>query len=231
MLDAYNRKARLAPAALASFPSALFLIAAAVKPTAESSLCAVGVAALTLLICTLVRDRGRAIEPALWRSWGGPPTSARLRWASDGQGTTRSIHKRVFAATAVSLPDAAAQSDDPVEAERVYEHAVLVLRELTRDEALFPLVAAENAEYGFRRNLFGLRGLGLATATVTLAASAVLLVDGHTRFVLPAVASIIAISSWRWVISPEWVRLAADRYAERLLGAAVTISSESASDS
>jgi hypothetical protein len=227
MLDAYNRKARLAPAALASLPGALFLIAAAVKPTAESSLCTAGVAALTLLMCALVRDRGRAIEPGLWRSWGGPPTSARLRWGSDGQAATRSLHDRVCAATNVSLPDAAAQSDDPAEAERVYEHAVLVLREHTRDEALFPLVAAENAEYGFRRNLLGLRGLALATAALTLAASVPLLVDGHTRYVLPAVASVIAIGGWRWLISPDWVRLAAERYAEQLLGAAVVISGDS----
>ena len=92
------------------------------------------VAALTLLICTLVRDRGRRIESGLWETWGGPPTSLRLRWGpTDAQAKTRSLHKQVTAATGVALPDAVGQASSPTEADRVYEQAVLVLRERTRD--------------------------------------------------------------------------------------------------
>jgi hypothetical protein len=230
MLDAYNRKARLAPAVLAGLPGVLFLIATAVKPTAESSVGAAVLAALTLLICTLVRDRGRRIEPGLWEAWGGPPTSVRLRWGRPGaEATTRSLHQRVSAATDVALPDADRQASDPAEAERVYEQAVLVLRERTRDSTAFPLVAAENAEYGFRRNLLGLRPLALAGAGITLAASTVLLADGHARFAVPALASVVAGAIWLRLIGPVWVRLAAERYADRLLGAAVTLTDRSAS--
>jgi len=82
MLDAYNRKARLTPAILAALPGLLFLVATAVKPTPESSLGAAVLAALMLLICALVRDRGRRIESGLGERWGGPPTSLRLRWRS-----------------------------------------------------------------------------------------------------------------------------------------------------
>jgi hypothetical protein len=34
---------------------------------------------------------------------------------------------------------------------------------------------------------------------------------------------------WLWLIGPGWVRLAAERYADRLLGAAVTLNAGSAS--
>ena len=230
MLDAYNRKARLTPAILAALPGLLFLVAAAVKPTPESSLGAAVLAALTLLICTLVRDRGRRIESGLWERWGGPPTSLRLRWRpTDTQAKARSLHEQVTAATGVALPDAVGQASSPTEADRVYEQAVLVLRERTRDPAAFPLIAAENAEYGFRRNLLGLRPLALAGAAITLVASSVLLADGHARFVVPALASVAAGGVWLWLIGPGWVRLAAERYADRLLGAAVTLNAGSAS--
>jgi hypothetical protein len=224
MLDAYNRKARVAPAVLAALPGVAFLIAAAVKPTAESSPGAVVLAALTLLICTLVRDRGRRIEPGLWRAWGGPPTSVRLRWGPPGtEAATRSLHQRVSATTDIDLPDADDQASMPDEAERLYEQAVLVLRERTRDPSAFPLVAAENAEYGFRRNLLGLRPLALAGAAITVTASGVMLAEGHLSFLVPAVASLVAGGVWFWLIGPSWVRLAAERYADRLLGASVTL--------
>lgn len=224
MLDAYNRKARFAPAILATLPGVLFLIATAVKPTTESSPGAVVLGALTILICTLVRDRGRRIEPGLWRTWGGPPTSVRLRWGSPyTEATTLSLHERVSAATGIALPDADNQASMPGEAEHLYEQAVLVLRERTRDPATFPLVAAENAEYGFRRNLLGLRPFALAGTAITVMASGVMLAEGHPRFIVPAVASLVAGSVWFWLIGPAWVRLAAERYADRLLGASVTL--------
>jgi hypothetical protein len=224
MLDSYNRKARLTPAVLAVLPGLLFLVAIAIKPTPESSVSAVVLTALMLLICTLVRDRGRRIEPHLWEEWGGPPTSLRLRWGPPNtEATTRALHKQVTAATGVALPDAAGQAGSPAEADRVYEQAALVLRERTRDQSVFPLVAAENAEYGFRRNLLGLRPLALAGAAITLAVSSVLLVDGRTRFILPALGSVAAGGVWLWLIRPRWVRLSAERYADRLLSAAVTL--------
>lgn len=224
MLDAYNRKARLAPALLAGIPALTLLIATALKPTAESSEFAAVVAALTLLICSLVRDRGRRLEPVLWNAWGGPPTTARLRWRSrQDPAATRSMHDRIQAATGVCLPDAHEEAKAPEQADHEYEQAVLILREKTRDTGAFPLVFAESAEYGFRRNLLGLRPLALAGAALTLAVSIALTASGHPRFIAPAVASLTAAAGWWWLIRPDWVRLAAERCADRLLAAAITL--------
>jgi hypothetical protein len=224
MLDAYTRKARLAPAVLAGLPALVLLIAAALKPTAESSQAAALIAALTLLICSVVRDRGRRIEPELWRAWGGPPTTARLRWLSPEEtAATHSLHERVTATTGIALPDPPSEANAPEQADRDYEHAVLVLRERTRDTTAFPLVFAENAEYGFRRNLLGLRPLALAGTAITLVASIALIASGNPRYAAPAAVALSAAAVWWRLIRPDWVRLAAERYADRLLGAAVTL--------
>jgi hypothetical protein len=152
-------------------------------------------------------------------------TDAR-RWGSQSNDAEiRSLHQRVSAATNIPLPDADLQANGPVEAERIYEQAVMILRERTRESSAFPLAAAENAEYGFRRNLLGLRPLALFDAGVTLFAAVALLAGGHARFAVPAFASVVAIVLWLRLITPRWVRLAAERYADRLLGAAVALPS------
>jgi len=88
----------------------------------------------------------------------------------------------------------------------------------------FPLVFEENCNYGFRRNLFGLRSLGLSIATLGTAAIAVL-IFGHLRSRVPLTPLIIpfglinaiALLLWLFWIKADWVRISADAYAERLL--------------
>ena len=36
-----------------------------------------------IVVCGLVRAAGRRLEPALWASWGGAPTTRRLRFRED----------------------------------------------------------------------------------------------------------------------------------------------------
>jgi hypothetical protein len=55
----------------------------------------------------------------------------------------------------VGWPDPASQVADPAEADRRYDEAVGILRRRSRRADEFPLVAAENAVYGFRRNAYG----------------------------------------------------------------------------
>ena len=49
-----------------------------------------------------------------------------------------------------------------------YGSAVDELRRLTRDTERFPLVYKGNTEYGFRRNLLGLKKIGLGVAIAAL---------------------------------------------------------------
>lgn len=92
------------------------------------------------------------------------------------------------------------------------------LRDLTRDDSRFKLVAEENAEYGFRRNCLGLRPLAIFVASVVLVASGVLiLVGSHSQFLISAAVSALSLAFWIMVVRNNWVRSAADRYAVRLL--------------
>ncbi len=220
MLDAYSRRARLAPAALAAGPPVVLAGGSVLALERTGGVLGFLFAALLLALCGLVRSRGRSIEPRLWSGWGGAPTTAILRWSGPvPEHTQRRRHVLLESILGEALPTRAEEEADPKGADRRYETAVAALRDLTRSRSEFPLVAEENAEYGFRRNALGLKPVALAIAAATaLAAVALAVIDHAPGHFLPAgAAAVAAIVAWAVVVRPAWVRAAAERYAERLL--------------
>lgn len=228
MPDAYTRKARIAPAVLVGVPGGALLIAGAISPENVIRVGGVFLGAIGIVVAILVRDAGRNAQPALWAAWGGPPTTSRLRWRSGNpEPAVQRLHEHVEVATGERLPDAASEAADPDEADRRYEEAVGVLRGRTRKADEFPLVAAENADYGFRRNAYGVRSYGIAAALVGVVVSIAFAVLGSgatttrvDRWVPASVVSALCLGFWLLIVKPEWVYLAAENYADRLLEAA-----------
>jgi hypothetical protein len=226
-LDAYTRRARLAPALLAATPGLAVIAASALSPGTTVRVLGVALGAVGLAVCGLVRDRGRQIEPGLWASWGGNPTVQRLRWReAEDHEAVRRLHGRLNELLDDPLPDEGTEADNPAAADRRYDEAVAVLRERTRDTSRFRLVFAENMEYGFRRNALGLRPFALVIAGVAFVLSVGLLIWGHgdqagrwTRWGISAAISSLSIFYWWRVVTPEWVHRPAELYADRLLGA------------
>jgi hypothetical protein len=229
MLDAYSRRARLMPAALAAAPATVLLGAGISVLKGIASVTAIILGAIAIALCGLVRQAGRRLEARLWESWGGPPTTRLLRWR-DGTSTaaTERLHARVSAALGCPLPTRAEEANDPEDADLRYQEAIAALRELTRDRKQFPLVAEEVAEYGFRRNTLGLRPIGIAVAaaiTITSLAALVAGDAGHpTRFIIAAAVGALAVLGWTLGVRPQWVRTSAELYATRLLETAETLS-------
>jgi hypothetical protein len=71
------------------------------------------------------------------------------------------------------MPTLEEQRTDPEAADRSIDDFVAVLRARTRDSSKFPLVIAENANYGFRRNSLALRAWAVGVASSTLVVSAI----------------------------------------------------------
>lgn len=220
--DTYVMRAQLGPAALAAGPAVLLGFGALSSIEGAGSVVAFILAAVLVVVCGVVRGFGRRLEPGLWQSWGGPPTTQLLRWsdASDPRAMGRR-HALLSAVLGESLPSPEEETLDPAGADARYVVAVSVLRQRTRNGPAFRLVAQQNAEYGLRRNCLGLRPVALAVAAAVLAASTVLLIvqGGGWNFVLAAGVSILALLAWGFLVTPDWVRTAADLYAQRLLEA------------
>ncbi len=115
---------------------------------------------LTFWLTQVARDRGKRLEPDLYQSWGGKPTSIMLRHRDRSlPDQLKERYKSLLLRQVpnIRLPSEAEENRDPAAADDAYEAAVAWLRTATRDRARFPLVAQESVYFGFRRNLLALR--------------------------------------------------------------------------
>jgi hypothetical protein len=228
--NAYVRRARLQPAMLVALPLGLATLAWSPGGVVGWSL----VWSLfvfcggTALMAQVARDRGKKKEPELFRSWGGKPTTRLLRHRDAPNKTLlgRRHQKLQRLVKGVKIPSVDEELADPGMADEVYEACTAFLLEKTRKKAEFPLVFEENCNYGFRRNLWGMKPLGASIALLGTLAVALLLILNHRSGVSPspivlvcAVLNLLLLLGWLIWFTPDWVRLAADAYAERLLAA------------
>ena len=220
-LDSYVWKARVLPAVIASLPVALLAFAWWPEASPDWKTLS-GVVVIWLAIAGVVEqfvtDRGVQIERKLFETWGGRPTTHRLRYRSGSDARELELlHRRLEIVCGMTLPTRKMEERQPDNADRQYEACVDILREKTRDHSL---VHAENCNYGLRRNLLALKPLGLLLALGSLAT---MVVVGSTRGLLLSVELWIAIMGnllllgmWLIGIRPNWVRRAAERYARQL---------------
>lgn len=120
--------------------------------------------AFLFLLAQLGRDRGKAIEPSLYRMWGGKPSVAMLRHRNSRIDRHTKRRWRTCLESRVPglvLATAAEEAQCPAEADEGYESATIWLLTQTRDPGRFRLLQAENLSYGFRRNMLGLKPCAL----------------------------------------------------------------------
>ncbi len=215
-LDAYERRARLAPAYIVLAPAIVAVVVGAheyitVTTSLASLLVSLGV---PFLLVQPVRDRGKAAEPKLYEAWGGAPATAALRATNDDPRTPQR-RQRAAAAAAATLPSAADQERDSAGSDLRLQAVIDVLiRERNKDTVL----RAELADYGLRCNLYGVRVAGTTIAAIVVAVAAADLVvqairhGGLINGAIMLTFSLVALIGWSQV-RPDWVRKAADRYA------------------
>jgi len=224
VFDAYTVRARLAPAVAAVLPALAMLGVAFLGGDDVSKIPFIVIGAAGLVVTGLVRDRGRALEPGLWRSWDGAPTTQRLRWAGAlDKAAVAARHEQLQQLTGRQLPDGAAEASDPPGADARYAEAVGILRQRTRDPDKFRVLFSENCDYGFRRNSLGLKAFALPLAVLAGLASAAVLVEGvgesgfdAGRWILALVVSVVLAGYWALIVKPQWVHRSAERYTDRL---------------
>lgn len=162
--DTYALRARLVPAIVAGAPA--FALATILISWASFNftqlVAAIGLTALFSVFNNVARQRGKAIEPVLYEKMGGMPSVVMLRHADDTFDAVTKAKMHAFLAQKLSEipPTADDEKADPAAADGFYKRGCDWLRENTRDAKKFPLVLSENINYGFHRNLLGLRTPG-----------------------------------------------------------------------
>lgn len=236
LTDSYSRVARLYPAVLGFLP--FFWTALALDPKAlafdASHLVGVGLvaSAVVAFLTSVARSRGKVVEKQLLDSWGTWMTTIILRHRN---GTLDPVTKGRYHArlqtlcTDLVLPTTLEEAQDAPGADAKYRAATTRLIERRRD-AKYKMLHKENAQYGFRRNLLGLKPLALTVALLAAAVTLAVEVFGFTQ-TSHSFGTLFADATVRWpvyasfladvgyalffalIVRPHFVRQAAEEYA------------------
>ncbi|QOV38783.1 hypothetical protein IM697_10620 [Streptomyces ferrugineus] len=194
------------------------------------------------MLSVLVGNSGRRAQDRMYERWGGRPTTQLLRTRdeSSNPGQRDIWRQAVEGVTDVQLLSKRREAANPVAADQVIEAATDQVRHLGQDPR-FPMVAAENAAYGFERNMWGFRWIGRFVALACLVAIGLAcLLARYTSFLVStgaaisgALINVAFLIGWCLVPSEERAKDAGFRYARQLLHAVIQVSrieSSSATD-
>ena len=226
--DTYERKARLYPALLLVAPVIIVVLAMlSTKLSAVESMTA-GVVGFggAFLLTQVARDAGKKREKQLFVEWGGLPSIAIFRHSDDRLDpvTKARYHKKLSSLVKeTKAPSVDEEKVDPVAADVIYSAWSHYLRVSTRDTKKFSLLFHENVNYGYRRNIVGLRPIGIVVCILSLLAAVARIYvvynsTGQWDVAVLGASGLCAILLLLWLFRfrPDWVRVPAEAYAARL---------------
>lgn len=237
--DSYSRIARIYPALLTLAP--VIWTTMALHPELATDGAGKAIVAGTsfigglTLLSVMARSLGKRVEKRLNATNGTWRTTIVLRHRDTtiDSYTKRRYHKRINELCKdFALPTADEEAQNPQDADARYRSATKRLIEFRRD-AKYRLLHKENALYGFRRNLLGLKPIGILVILLAIVLSLLgwfhgapsslsdihaLLNDVSNRWPVytAAVANTVYLLLWVVIVRPQFVHQAQDEYAAAL---------------
>lgn len=184
---------------------------------------------ISMLLGQIGRDMGRMKQAALWKSWGGPPTTQYLRHKDTTFNPVlrKKCHRRLeVLLPEINIPTPDEENSNPKGADNVYSACTSFLISRTRDHKKFPLVYKENVNYGFRRNAWAMKPFAIILSITGIAICGFFIWFNRrhsgvfsTDLIVAVLLNLLILMFWVFWINPGWVRIPANAYAERLLEA------------
>ena len=227
--DHYERKARLAPGLISVLPAIPAVGAFGWSSTGwvETLVGGSGVGVLlSILLSHLASAMGNQFQKKLWPNWPyDSPTNSLLFPGSEGVSKQQQNlwYQSIKRSTGIDIPKAVADGE---EIQEVINDAVRSLRNILWDRPEAKRVQMHNIDYGFARNLAGLRMFWVPISIIsTLICWAAYFYWGLDIMIYSAAStgiSVISVAFAFWVL-PTYVRTKAVHYAESFFGALLEI--------
>lgn len=234
--DSYDRKARLYPALLVLLPPVITIYAFlnGEVEILESLLAIVAGTGGMYFLTQVARDNGKKKEPLLFQEWGGMPSVAIFRHRDNKlDAITKRRYHKIMTDLIPESPAITAQNEkrNSQKTDQTYFAWSNFLRIHTREKKKFPLIFAENVSYGYRRNIFGMRALGIWLCSLSMLACGL----GNPAYLYfrynqifwqnppdPLLLCSFFLASglllfWIFHVRKDWVKIPADAYAQRLV--------------
>lgn len=231
--DPYERKARVIPGLLVALPLLvpLLCVYGAKHPVLTGVIGLLGGCGAVYLLASIARGRGKMLEEALVKKWGGMPTTIILRHRNNflDNISKQRYHYAISAKLGITMPTATEELADYDKADDIYIGATRRLRELTR--ANKQLLLKENIAYGFHRNMLAMKPAGIVSCFLGIIYGLLIAKVLHvtppywvpSNFTDPGLAagltlliSFILLAAWLLYFDQNAVKRMGFVYAERL---------------
>jgi hypothetical protein len=189
-----------------------------------TSFAALGV--FSFLLAQIGRDNGKKKEKGLFESWGGKPTSIILRHSNDHLDvhTKKRLHAKLEQTIPnIKIPTHEEEQENIQAADAIYDSCTKYLISKTRDSNKYSLLLKENINYGFRRNLWGMKTWALLIIFSCFLVHSLMATGKFTAissvsskdWILLGIFSLFLLF-WLFIVNREWIKMTAFAYAERL---------------
>jgi Flp pilus assembly protein TadB len=227
LADAYERKARLSPAVVTILPALVLILS--LKTGNESwalkLLTAGGVGGVLLIaLAQFASAAGNRFSDEFWPPKGGLPTGRWLRPSDVHHSTAQKQQWYAAVKLLTGLDIAETLTARPKEQDSIIEDAIRQVRYKLRGKAVARMLDLHNQEYGFARNLAGLRWVMLGFAALGAGGCAVAWQMGHGSAwgsLINGVLFVFAFSLFFWL--PGYVERAGIRYSESFFSALLAV--------
>ena len=234
-MNSYNLKARVYPVILSLIP--IIFIGSVYSFHLQSyyqALTSLGITtALYFLFSQLGRDKGKALEKEMWKKWGGTPTTQILRFSNDiiDKHTKNKYHHKLKELTGIGNElNEEFEKNLPEKADKIYQSWTKFLLSKTRDTKKYSLLFQENINYGFRRNLLGLKGIAILIIVLLMISSFIYsfiineyIVTISSELLISEIILVLILIFWLGIVKENWIKTVAFSYAERLMETINTI--------
>lgn len=230
LTDKYETIARFCPALFLFLPIGLlcWLWFPSIRNIGDTIIGIILACGTAALIAKMVGDNGRNKQKMLIKKWGSFPTTKFLRYSDSTIDKITKQRYRLYLKEKlpnVNMPSEEEEKLDPIKADEIYESAINWLKEKARDKEKYYLVFNDNIYYGFSRNLWALKPLGLTISITGLVINgiAMYLMYDYKLKIIPVecytitILLILSVLTWVFVITSDFVYKAGEKYAKSLL--------------
>lgn len=229
IFDLYSLRARITPAAIFLVPALLLFLAWWPFEFNEQIFSVLSVVSVLVLILFshVVRSLGQKAQVDLYKKWEGKPSVLALRHSNSI--IDNSIKQRYHQILAnkihdIVIPSAKSEAENLIFADAQYNIASEWVLSNTRDKSKYPLIFAENVNYGFWRNMFGLKKYVIILYQPLFMLNFVSLFEKWitptknigSLDVLSMISCSLLLVTWVLVIKPSWVKETADDFSRQL---------------
>jgi len=228
-MNLYSLKARVYPLIITLIPIVLVgIIYSFQLKSIYELLISLGVTtSLFFLFSQIGRDKGKKLENEMWEKWEGTPSTQILRFSNDtiDLHTKRRYHNFLKEKTKIGNElTEEFETENLIDADSIYTSWSKYLISKSRDTKKYNLLFQENTNYGFRRNLLGLKPIAIAIIILLIIGSL-----GYSYFIsnfkfvfsqeilLTGIVLLLSLLFWLLIVNEKWIKYVAFEYAKRLM--------------